>query len=59
MKAHDVAKALESAIQSYLQYTGSSSITHQDKFALYTNLVRSNKHSDAELREMYYKILEL
>lgn len=59
MKAYDVAKALESAIRSYLQYTDSKSITHQDKFALYTNLVRSNKYSDAELRVLYYKILEL
>lgn len=63
MKDFDTDKLLEQAIVDYLKfsvpYTGRDKISDADKFALFMNLVRSSKYSDATLRELYYKIIEL
>ena len=50
---------LSDAIQSYLRTSGKLDITHEDKFAVFINLVRSKKYSDAVLKELYYRIYEL
>lgn len=57
----DVEKVLEDAIKEYVKYasSGRQTISYSDKFALFMNLVRTNKYSDATLRELYYKIIEL
>lgn len=63
MKDFNIDKILEQAIADYLKFTtpctGRSKILDNDKFALFINLARSNRYSDAVLRELYYKIIKL
>lgn len=58
MKEYDLERILHKEIKEYLKYTGSNSFAEEDEFAVFINMVRSEKYSDIVLRQAYYKIRE-
>ena len=52
----NIDQLIQNEIKSYLQFTDSKTLKSKDEFAVFMNMVRSGKYSDALLKEVFYKL---
>ena len=52
----NIDQVIQNEIKSYLQFTDSKTLKSKDEFAVFMNMVRSGKYSDAVLKEVFYRL---
>lgn len=53
---NDVDQQIQNNIKTYLDHTGGTKLKSGDDFAIFMNMVRSGKYSDAFLKEVFYRL---
>ncbi len=52
----DISKVIQDEVQAHLRFSGSKALKEGDEFAVFMNMVTSNKYSYTVLREVFYRL---